>query len=547
MQYDIVILDDKRLYPTAFNIISGTNKIDKAVYTMENYIVNEIDLSKYDWYAHLIGVNGIDEVKLTREVVDGKLVITFDLNNYITDIGNTLTYQIVAKDTKSAVWYSAKGVILNSESIQADEFVAAEYPSILRQWENRITDLAGSFDRAIYYIQHNEDLPVEDRIDGRLYYKFLYAETSDGQFEDHLGNVLSPELVARNIGVDAFEGITASTVQEALEALQANIENKDSLPVQSGNAGKILYTDGTSASWEQAPIGMPLLSCCWSDHLLNDASYLRADTFSWHDGDVYVAAYNHLADELDGLTATTETISGTTVTYYKASDGHKICLADQEGNVGAIYANTGVAWYYIIDTANKRFKLPRTKWGFVGNRGNVGGYVELSASGSDVKATQSYLYFYVGNYVRNLTEIDVGMWSELAHGVDIATTTAEINAVKQEAIAEVQSAGQAIANYQQPLTTITETSGTVALDVNKIYTMSISGNTTFSLPETVNTSYFNQIKVMAKITGTPTIGWGTTYFVNKSAPELEEGVYDFYFDYDNHLAGWVVGAISKGA
>ena len=129
-----------------------------------------------------------------------------------------------------------------------------------------------------------------------------------------------------------------------------------------------------------------------------------------------------------------------------------------------------------------------------------------------------YLYFYVGNYVRNLTEIDVGALTEV------------VNSIKF-----------------QPLTTITETSGTVALDVNKIYTMSISGNTTFSLPASVNTSFFNQIKVMAKIVGTPVISWGTSYFVNKSAPELEEGVYDLYFDYDNHLGGWVVGAISKGA
>lgn len=55
----------------------------------------------------------------------------------------------------------------------------------------------------------------------------------------------------------------------------------------------------------------------------------------------------------------TETIAGTTITYYLAVDGHKICLPDQETNIDAIYAATGVAWYYILDNVNQRFKLPR--------------------------------------------------------------------------------------------------------------------------------------------------------------------------------------------
>ena len=57
----------------------------------------------------------------------------------------------------------------------------------------------------------------------------------------------------------------------------------------------------------------------------------------------------------------TETIAGVTITYYQAADGHKLVLPDQESNVTAIYAATGVAWYYIIDTTNQQFKLPRAK------------------------------------------------------------------------------------------------------------------------------------------------------------------------------------------
>lgn len=44
---------------------------------------------------------------------------------------------------------------------------------------------------------------------------------------------------------------------------------------------------------------LPILLSVLSDHLLNDISWLRADTFSWQSGDVYVAAYNHLADDVN--------------------------------------------------------------------------------------------------------------------------------------------------------------------------------------------------------------------------------------------------------
>lgn len=120
---------------------------------------------------------------------------------------------------------------------------------------------------------------------------------------------------------------------------------------------------------------MPLLSFMWSDHILNDASWLRADTFSWQSGAVYQAVYQHLADDIDGKTLQSETVGGTTIQFYLADDGHKICPDSEESNVATIYAATGVAWYYVLDTDNERFKLPRTQYDFVGSRGNVGNYV----------------------------------------------------------------------------------------------------------------------------------------------------------------------------
>lgn len=233
---------------------------------------------------------------------------------------------------------------------------------------------------------------------------------------------------------------------------------------------------------------LPLLCFMWSDHQLNHPSWLNSITFSWQAGSVYQAAYAHLADDITGKTLQSETISGTTIQFYLADDGHKICPASEESNVTAIYNATGVAWYYIIDTTNQRFKLPRTKFGFTGIRSGVGGYVEpaipnikgglyrrdtprinrnignayrevegavdgyfgnsgawayntieLNASlCSDVykddattvqpPATEMYLYFYVGNFTQTALENTAGVTTEALNGktdTDLANITTE--------------------------------------------------------------------------------------------------------------------------
>ena len=292
----------------------------------------------------------------------------------------------------------------------------------------------------------------------------------------------------------------------------------------------------------------PLLTHSWEDHILNDIRYLRADTFSWQNGEFYKSAYEHLVEDynsriknsngttyyawysadssydnglvytlsetpsagdeayrpsngtyiwggdihsvldnnttllIDGKVrytrsaendilpdAYTETIGSQTITYYQAEDGHKIVLPDQESVVQAIYEETGVAWYYILDVANKRFKLPRelpitdkskgngmtlgftdgTNFGGVAfhnsenslnNVSNYGGTVGVTASSEHPLSNnklvgittdptksgiishrentngQQYLYFYVGNYTKSAIEQTAGLNSELFNG-----------------------------------------------------------------------------------------------------------------------------------
>ena len=210
----------------------------------------------------------------------------------------------------------------------------------------------------------------------------------------------------------------------------------------------------------------------WDDKIRNDVQWLRADTFSWQDGKVYKAAYKHLYDDwASGYTIKTDVVAGHTLSYRLAADGHKIVPATYESVVAAIYEDTGIAWYYIIDTTNQRFKLPRTKFGITGLRDTVGNYVapglpnitgylstgfvqaqegngafsvrlpklnrnipsgsdtyqsgwgwNFSASNSNTiygasttvqsPATQMYLYFYVGKYTQSALLNTAGMKTE---------------------------------------------------------------------------------------------------------------------------------------
>ena len=211
----------------------------------------------------------------------------------------------------------------------------------------------------------------------------------------------------------------------------------------------------------------------YSDHELNNLSWLKSEG-QWNAKTVYTDAYDELLTEYNNSASTTETEGS--ITFKRTPKGYKIALADQETAINTKYATHGIAWYYILDTTNTQFKLPRTKFGFEGLRDKVGsdiaeslpnisGYMNgfgdrdlfgtggyggaLSVmgapsnritlvgenynatgySGFDInasrssstykdgapvqeRATQMYLYFYVGETVQNANLIDAGRIGE---------------------------------------------------------------------------------------------------------------------------------------
>ena len=129
--------------------------------------------------------------------------------------------------------------------------------------------------------------------------------------------------------------------------------------------------------------GLPMFSPQWSDHFYNDASFLRADTFSWHYADMYVTAYEEILKQYNNPEATEQTDGD--IVYKLSPDSFRIALASEHDKVLERYLDGEKAWFYILDTENQRFKLPREK-----------------------KTDGKYLYFYVGTYERPETEVNLG-------------------------------------------------------------------------------------------------------------------------------------------
>lgn len=96
----------------------------------------------------------------------------------------------------------------------------------------------------------------------------------------------------------------------------------------------------------------------------------------------------------------------------------------------------------------------------------------------------------------------------------------------------------------QSITTISSTSGTIALEPNKVYKAFLNGNTTFTLPTIADNTKFNQIMMQLTIDSSYTIDLGTTHYMGEESVLLA-GMYNVYYEYDSFNELWFVGILSK--
>lgn len=153
--------------------------------------------------------------------------------------------------------------------------------------------------------------------------------------------------------------VATAKAEEASQTLSTK-EDKANKGIANGYAGldaegKVPKAQLPSTGWTPS-----LLQPFWSEYKLNRLDMLRADIFSWQNGVTYSQVYNLLVEEYNNSASTEQSESG--ITFKVTPRGFRIADATQEQAILNLYNTTGVAWYFILDTANTRFKLPRMKY-----------------------------------------------------------------------------------------------------------------------------------------------------------------------------------------
>lgn len=192
---ELTITNNREIKPYKVAVKQFESETTTLTFTRDSYMYDQVDLRNYKAYAVTSIGGAVDMTELTYEIVGGKLVITWVVQeNTLRQAGN-ITYQIVFKENAddgegTGVFYTYEALLQCSESIDTDRPIAANYPTILKQWLDLINNMAGTISAGVIYMGVGETLPVESRLAGRLYYQITDADTYDGHFEDNLGNKL---------------------------------------------------------------------------------------------------------------------------------------------------------------------------------------------------------------------------------------------------------------------------------------------------------------------------------------------------------------------
>jgi hypothetical protein len=287
---------------------------------------------------------------------------------------------------------------------------------------------------------------------------------------------------------------------------------------------------------------MPLFSYIYHDASGGlGVSWVDSMQWSWHSGAIFIAAYGLLLEEYNSSEAvsTSDTINDITIPYKLTPNGYKIVAANDADKVAQLFNSTGTAWYYIIDTTNEYFKLPRNSNFATGMSATEAGgtyneYRMASGAGQTIKAVKQHLYFFLGNSIHNKSVID------------LAKVTDELNKIngKIENVSDIDLSAYAtvialnsvsdVANAAMPKSGGSFTGGVfeniVALTSNNInctngnyFSKTITANTTFSFSG-VPSGKGACVSLVLTNGGNYTVTWPTNLkWAEGTPPELTSG------------------------
>lgn len=323
-----------------------------------------------------------------------------------------------------------------------------------------VTNIVGVTDNRILGEIFYNPLPLNSETASRVHLLDGSVLTDATELCDYLESIkeTNPDLFISN---EQFETEVSSSGK--CNKFVLNTENQ-TVRIPKGDSNNYIVIKSFERKFE---LNQPfsLLEPKWSDVPLNNPSWLLSNGQE-NSEENYPSVYQLLLNEYNNGELKTETIEGVSIQYKQLENGHKVVTDKTAYN--SIFVKTGTAWYYLLDLENKTFVLPQTN-GFMkfGNSNvfvkeslpNLKGSFAWGCSSGDDNSTapfervfssdygatvgnnssypakfsrytfdastyssvyqdsahvnpnsvQGYLYFYVGEFVRNANFADLGV------------------------------------------------------------------------------------------------------------------------------------------
>jgi hypothetical protein len=211
-----ISISDKQMKPAVVHTDQFADGV--LCFTLADYMQNDKDLRKFNAYV-VTSINGTIDITQVPYTVSGRsLKITWSLSSYTLKDPGVIQYQIRFSQSEAdgtAVWYSYKGVLINRLSINADDYVSANYPTLLKQNQDLIHTLSGAFGAEIVYMPVGEPIPVEERLTGRLYYQWLDTPTTAASCATGTVNLGERPLADSGLYINGAHIFVDNTSEEA--------------------------------------------------------------------------------------------------------------------------------------------------------------------------------------------------------------------------------------------------------------------------------------------------------------------------------------------
>lgn len=171
-----ITISHKQMKPAVIHTDQFENGVHVLRFTLADYVQNNIDLRKFKAYVvtSLKGVPDVAEIPYT--ISSRQLILTWSLSAYTLREPGIIQFQIKfaqSEEDATGVWWSYKGVVINRVSLNADDYVSAQYPTLMKQWLDYMHSLSGVFGAPVEYMMPGASIPVDERLDGRMYYQWL--------------------------------------------------------------------------------------------------------------------------------------------------------------------------------------------------------------------------------------------------------------------------------------------------------------------------------------------------------------------------------------